>query len=191
MKEEYVNIKTRLYIPRVIQDELEAKYETLGHGVSATLITALYKDNKQNNGKTKIGIINRSFATFRLKNKTKYTKAELRGHLLQDRTFLKLFEKYEKSDFKRKKMPSLILHKNLSGVKVVTYGERIAINNAARSKPVAVVTRGNAILYSSISDCARKLNVDINIIRARLAKYPKFGEGRILTYDEYETFLDK
>ena len=190
MSEKYVTVKVKLSLPNTIVNDLLSKYDTIDEGINATVISALYKDNKQNNGKTAFGIINRSYAAFKLNNKVQYSKSELRGYVLQTKKFNKLFKKYKDSGFEKALMPSLIMATKLSDITCITFAKRMKINHAARSTPVAYIENGEAELFPSINACAKAKNVSANTIYSILKKPEMSPYREVLTIEAYEEWVE-
>ncbi len=185
----YTRVTTTIDIPNAVSKMLTEKYENMNAAIGATVIAALYRGNRDVRDDM-AEICNTAYAPFRTKNNPTYSKAELRGYMVQDKTFLKLYNKFKESGFDRLKKPSLVLHNKLSKIKCITYAERMKTNTITRA--IRVVTDQGSppvpVVHESITACAKYLDIPLSRARAWLKSPMKSSPVVIYTIDEYNKY---
>ncbi len=108
--------------------------------------------SKQHSVVSAFGILTSTYASMKQKYGATFSKDKFVLHFMSDDRYLQLFKEYEKNDFDKDLKPSLIFHKKIKKIKVVTYRERMNAMSKRTGKQVRHLDSGT--VYGSINQCA-------------------------------------
>ncbi len=178
-----VKFKGKLHLEDETYNTAIAQHGSIEVAIERAMYKTYYKDNMPNNNRTPKGVLTRSIAAFKRTHTPRYTNQEFVSHFLNNEEYLKVFKKYEASNYDKQLMPSLIMNEKLKKIKVVTYKKRREINNKAQS--TKIYCRTEKKWYSSMN----KYSIKHGLSNWAVATMIKRNE--LMTETDYDIWQDK
>ena len=113
----------------------------------------------QKSGKSKRGILNRTYAYHKRVVDIKYTREEFINHFINDELYSEMFNVYLESGYIKECMPSFTKAKKIKNIEIITYEE--AISQKTNATPV-IHKYGDVEMYYPSIGAAIRLQGDIS-----------------------------